>query len=172
MNKFKNWNQILDLLDWRIVEISTLLTSLNNRIDIILSWEWILHNKWGNIITIDWYLEFNWIKDYIDSIKLKVVDIFQWKDHDYLFITNHIWSNNDIDKKWIFHFYIKELTWLDIEEEKFLRLYKLKFNKSKQDNEFYDKIMLKIHNFQLEKNSEYKTLLNNRNWIWWTLDLF
>lgn len=59
-------------------------------------------------------------------------------------------------------FYVRKMTGLTDDEEKFLRLYRLGHAKSSQDKLRYNMIIEKIQHYQMAKKSDFEAIRNHR----------
>lgn len=144
-----------------------------------ISWEWIyVIDK--NKFSLEWTFSLNdQVEKYIWVISFEINDIVYGNNNDillfsYLFDYKPLWE----DKKkfnWLKRdiFYLKLKTWLNEEEERFIRYYYRLQNWSRQKYEGrFLEIQDKIQKHITEERERVMHLLNDKKWHWGDLELF
>lgn len=142
-------------------------------------WEWLFKIE-EKRFTLEWTFTLSKeVEQYIGVISFDIQDIVYGSNNDvllfwYLFDYEPLGENKKIlvwPKRNIF--YLKLKTWLNEEEERFLRDYKRMQNGTKQKHEWrFLEIKEKIQKNITEERERLMHLLNDEKWHWWDLELF
>lgn len=144
-----------------------------------IKWEWIYHIE-RDKFSMEWTFTLDWnIKEFVWVISFTINDIVYGNDSDillfsYLFWYKPIWENklllpNVIRDIW----YLKLQTWLNKEEEKFLRYYnKMSTSEKNKVEPRYIEIHQKIKHHMIEEKERLMHILNDEKWHGGDLDFF
>ncbi len=119
------------------------------------------------------------VEQYVGKVSFDIQDIVYGQNNDillfsYLFDYEPLWESKKIlkgPKRSIF--YLKLKTWLNEEEEKFLRSYNNMQNSTKEKNKArFLVIQEKIQKNIVEERERIMHLLNDEKWYWGDLELF
>lgn len=137
----------------------------------------IHENKRFRKVDIHWYIDVKWVvSNALEGVRITLSDIIEWNNHDYVWVASKIESLDWDTVKTVINNYhllhIQLLTWLNKKEMDFLRSMKFVKHMSPYERQRHEELTHRIHCFQMERSSGYKTLLNERNWIIWDLELF
>lgn len=158
----------------------TITNDFNGPKRLTISWHWIYTvDQDSRTFQVEWEWSFWWeAYKMIGIISMKISDILEWKNHDYLIF----WRDTSLKSiRWSIPFslksneiwYLKTSTGLTEDEEKYLRLYKT-LSKTRQTEEREQKMKIdqKIDFHIREERERINWLLNNTKGVGWDLELF
>lgn len=144
-----------------------------------ISWEWLVEVK-------DWKMTIDWIftidkqtERLVWTIETKVSDIVEWYNHSFLIFILWLRHINNIWRVFNFSNIVRDIillklkTWLNPEEERFIRDYnKMSLAKKRECEDKYKALVEKIELFMISEKEKIMSVLNTSKWIGWWIELF